>query len=198
MFSQLSRPTWHQALGEYFFYRMDQQLSSALKTQQQLDAQRETLANAIGSNDRELIDNLVNAGFEESNFEAIQLLPCVAVAWADGFVLPGEVEALRQASEVFGIAAGSAAEAVCRSWLAQRPDDSLFQLWAQYIRSTSVLQTPFLRRAMAREIIEHAELVAKAAGGFFGIAAISQEERQVLSHVRTVLADSTDVSRFVA
>jgi hypothetical protein len=52
---------------------------------------------------------------------------------------------------------------------------------------------------MAREIIEQAESVAKAAGGFFGIAAISHEERQVLARIESVLEDtSAETSRFVA
>lgn len=199
MLSQVSRPTWHQALGEYFFYRVDQQLSSALKTQQQIDSQRDSLARAIGADHQELIDNLIDAGFDEATFEAIQLVPCVAVAWADGFVLPGEIDALRQASEAFGISAGSPAESVFQGWLRRRPDESLLQLWAQYFRTTSLLQTPLLRRAMAQQIIEQAELVAKAAGGFFGIATISHEERKVLALIQTVLAEnSADESRLVA
>jgi hypothetical protein len=199
MFSQVSRPTWHQALGEYFFYRVDQQLSTALKSQQQIDAQRKALAKAIGADHQEMIDDLIDAGFDESNFDAIQLVPCVAVAWADGFVLPGEIEALRQASEAFGIAPGSPADAVCQGWLRRRPDESLFHVWAEFVRTMATWQTPFLRRAMAREIAEQAESVAKAAGGFFGIATVSQGERQVLARIEAVLADNlAGTSRFVA
>lgn len=199
MFSQLSRPTWHQALGEFFFYRVDQQLSTALRTQQERDNQRQMLARAMGSDHRELIDDLIDAGFDESNFEAIQLVPCVAVAWADGFVLPGEIEALRQATEAFGIAAGSPAESVCQGWLRRRPDDSLFNVWAKFVCAMSLMQTPFLRRAITREIIEQANSVAKAAGGFFGIATISHEERQVLARIEAVVTDNAaNTSKFVA
>ncbi len=189
MLFQVTRPTWHQAWGEYFFYRVDQQLSSALKSQQELDVQRQQLAKAIGVDDQDLIDSLVNAGFDETTYEAIQLVPCVAVAWADGYVLPGEIAALREATEAFGIALGSPADRVCQAWLSKRPDESLFDLWSKYIRATSALLTPFLRRATAREIIEQSESVAKAAGGIFGIAAISQEERQVLAQIRAALVD---------
>jgi hypothetical protein len=91
-------------------------------------------------------------------------------------VLPDKIPALRQACEVSGIAAGSPAEAVCWYWHWHRPHDALFKLWAQYLRSTSDLQTPFLRRAMAKE----------------------NEERQVLAQVRTVLAGSTDFANFAA
>jgi hypothetical protein len=52
---------------------------------------------------------------------------------------------------------------------------------------------------MAREIVEQAESVAKAAGGFFGIATISHEERQVLARIEAVVTDNAaDTSRFVA
>lgn len=187
MFSQVSRPTWHQTRGEYFFYRVDQQLSSTLKTQQQIDQQCQSLANAIGTDDRQLIEGLVRAGFDETNFEAIQLIPCILVAWGDGYVLPGEVEAIRQACEAFGIASDSPAHSICESWLRKRPDESMFHLWAAYFTATAALQTPFLRRAMIREIVDLAESVARAAGGFFGVASVSNEERLVLAKIRSVL-----------
>jgi hypothetical protein len=187
MYSQVSRPTWHQTRGEYFFYRVDQQLSSTLKTQQQIDQQCQSLAKVIGTDDRKLIEKMVHAGFDETNFEAIQLIPCIMAAWGDGYVLPGEIEAIRQACEAFGIPSVSPAHALCQNWLRKRPDESIFQLWADYYRAMSALQTPFLRRAMIREITELAESVARAAGGFFGVATVSNEERLVLAKIRSVL-----------
>ena len=51
---------------------------------------REQLASATGFQDPELIDHLVDRGFEPTTLTALALVPMVFVAWADGTVTPSE------------------------------------------------------------------------------------------------------------
>lgn len=190
MLSQTSRPTRGQALEEFFFYQVDRELSSLLLTGQQRQDRCQAISRATGIYQDDLVERLIDAGFDETTIDAIQCLPHVAVAWADGSVSQCEKDAVLEISQANGIDPSSAAYQKILEWLKHRPAESLFRLWVEYARATRTSLTPFWQQAMARELAAQTERVAKAAGGILGVAAVCPEERQVIQQVRDAISKS--------
>lgn len=169
-----------QALEDVFFHERDQQLLAALKKDLQEKSAADSLAEACGFRDEVSQKELAALGISSESLLAVCMIPLVHVAWADGVIQPAEREAIMRAAADSHLASQPAALKLLESWLVSRPPHSMFDSWRHYIAAmkNSVDSAAFSQTH--RAIVMHSEEVAKAAGGFLGMASISETERKAL------------------
>jgi hypothetical protein len=173
-----------KALEDSFFARQDRILMEKLKAQIQTEEKKHGLAFASGLHDDAVLLALVDLGLNAKTVAALALAPLIEVAWAspDG-VSKKERAAILQAAEAHGITDGSPAHTVLEQWLNQRPGPELLETWKGYVAALRQSTDPKVFEHLRDEILDRAEAVAQAAGGFLGIAAVSSSEKAMLAEL---------------
>ncbi|GBD26965.1 hypothetical protein HRbin30_02308 [bacterium HR30] len=170
-----------QALEEEFFRRREQALIERMRQEQQRRELTEALSQASGIKDPEVLRKLVDLGIQPRTLAPLALVPLVEVAWADGSMAPKEREAIVAAAEAAGLDRGSAGFALLESWLEERPEPALRQVWFEYVRALCSALDEAGRERLRSEVMGRARAVAEAAGGILGLGRkVSQAEEQVL------------------
>lgn len=170
-----------QALEEEFFRRREQALIERMRQEQQRRELTEALSQASGIKDPEVLRKLVDLGVQPRTLAPLALVPLVEVAWADGSMAPKEREAIVAAAEAAGLDRGSAGFALLESWLEERPEPALRQVWFEYVRALCSALDEAGRQRLRSEVMGRARAVAEAAGGILGLGRkVSQAEERVL------------------
>lgn len=170
-----------QALEEEFFRRREQALIERMRQEQQRRELTEALSQASGIKDPEVLRKLVDLGIQPRTLAPLALVPLVEVAWADGSMAPKEREAIVAAAEAAGLDRGSAGFALLESWLEERPEPALRQVWFEYVRALCSALDEAGRQRLRSEVMGRARAVAEAAGGILGLGRkVSPAEEQVL------------------
>ena len=172
-----------QALEDEFFHRIDENLRKQLRESMQLDQRREQLKAATGFEDAELLDHLLTGGFQSSTLSALALLPALFVAWADGSVTNKERQAVLSAALNRGLDHQPNAMQMVRSWLENRPPESLWILWKEYAEGLHEFLPEGVSDLLLREIVRTATKVAEASGGALGFGKISAAEQDILDKI---------------
>jgi hypothetical protein len=170
-----------KSLEEAFFAKQDAKLVAQLRAEKEKQLAVAALRDASKIEDPQLLEKLVDLGIDARSWTALALVPLVEVAWADGSVEPKEREAILAAAREHGVEPGSPGEALLESFLATRPDPSVFASWGSYVTELAASFAPDVREAMRARLVERARKVAKAAGGMLGMAAISDAEKRVIA-----------------
>lgn len=173
-----------RAMEDEFFHRVDEQLLEELRKSAEREKSREALASTTGLSDSELLDTLLEAGFQVTTLSAIMLVPATFVAWADGQVDPAERETILKAAAKRGIEAESPAGKLLQSWLSRKPPKSLWETWKQYAQAVGESLPAKAASTLRQEVHSLATAVAEAAGGILGIGKVSSQERQVLDQIK--------------
>ncbi len=173
-----------RALEGAFFRKKHAQLLEKLRQQ----ATREELSEASGITDEKTLDLLVSEGVTASALTALTLVPLIAVAWSDRMMDDSESKAVMSAAHDAGIADGSYPAALVEGWLSERPPSSLLEAWKQSIAITLKNMDESARQAMRSACVDRATKVAKAAGGFLGVATISAVERETLAEIEAAFS----------
>lgn len=176
-----------QALEDAFFQQRDQQLMERL-TRELADKQaREALAAVSGISHEKVLQALVNQKIGPGNLVSLTLVPLVAIAWADGEVQSEEAAAISRAAAESGIDANSATGELLAGWLRTKPSAQLFEAWRLYVTSLKCTLSESEFRQLGETVLARTEGVAKAAGGFLGIGAMSVSEKKLLDEIRALL-----------
>jgi hypothetical protein len=171
------------ALEEAFFARHNKELVEKMRHQAEAAEERSRLAAATGISDESVLNRFQELGLHPSTLSALSLVPLVLVAWADGKLEPKEQKVILAAAEANGIEAGSEAHQSLLQWLHELPPAGLYEAWRDYVQAlcrdlgedgTQHLRTDILGRALK---------VAKAAGGWWDLGAVSHEEEGVLARL---------------
>ena len=168
------------ALEEIFFQEQNKILLEKLRKEMEGKALRETLSNVSGITDFKALEAMVAIGVNAESLVAMTMIPLVGVAWADGVVQTNEKDAILQAAAGNNITAGSAAYSLLQAWLHDRPSQELMDSWKQYIKALKSAIEPAAFQQIRNTVMTRAEEIAKSAGGFLGMAAVSESEKKVL------------------
>jgi hypothetical protein len=177
-----------QALEDEFFDCVDEALRAELRKSLQRDKAKEQLAAATGFQDQELLDHLVDTGFEPATVAALALAPAVFVAWADGSIAAGERQSIMHEALQRGLEEKHAAFELVEAWLHKRPPQTLWRLWQEYARAVQQSLTPTLSEMLMKEILRQCTAVAEASAGFLAIGKVSTEEQAMLDKIAEVCA----------
>jgi hypothetical protein len=173
-----------RALEGIFFAKHNAKLLERLREQKEKAAGRQGLARVSGISDAAVLDRLLEVGILPETWAALSVVPLLAAAFAKGSIEEVERRAVIAAAEANGVAAGSPAYALLKSWLAQGPDGRLLGAWREYTAALCARLGASEREALEREVIGRARAVAEAAGGFLRLRPrISPEQRALLDEL---------------
>ncbi len=158
-----------KSLEEAFFSKQNAKLVEKLRAEQEAVATKEALAQISGIESEDVLDRLAELGIDASVWAAISLVPLVEVAWADGKVEEAERQSILRAAEASGIDPDSASRALLASWLDQRGDGRLLEVWEAFITGLCADLGAVERNALRDQVVGRARDVAEAAGGFWGL-----------------------------
>lgn len=177
-----------QLLEDEFFHLLDQDLRAQLRESMEREKLRTQLAAATGFRSQQLLDHLVDRGFEPATIAALALVPAVFVAWADGWVSPKERQAVISAAHQQGLEHQPTALHLIQAWLHKRPPRPLWRLWKEYALAVQNKMSPSLATVLMKEIQQQATMVAEASGGAFGFGKVSSREQAVLDEIQELFA----------
>lgn len=173
---------------EQEFFTISASLHEELGRERVAWEERAQLSLASGISDEGVLRLLVDMDVSLDVLSAMALVPLVEVAWADGRMDPKEREAILRAAEAHGVQAGSPAHALVSGWLGRRPRPVMMQAWESYIQAVLEPLLEEERDDLRRALVGRAREVARAAGGFLGFGAISEEEEAVLERLERAMA----------
>ncbi len=139
----------------------------------------DTVAADSGIADEVVSARLVDLGVPPSVQIALSLVPLIEVAWADGEIQDEEREALERAAEANGMVTGSPSRTALSAWLAERPDE-LLDAWVGFVAALLENLSAGERMRLAADVLDRARTIAEAAGGFLGLATVSDSEQAIL------------------
>jgi hypothetical protein len=177
-----------KSLEDAFFAKENTRLLEQLRAKAQREERRKALRDVIQIPDEGLVDHLLELGIGPETVIAVTLVPLAMVAWADGSIEPAEREAILRAAAEKGVKPGTVAGQMLESWLTQPLDAEVVDAWKHYLQTILPSLTPHEREEVRKMGLDRAKSVAEAAGGFLGLARISQAERAVLDELGKVLA----------
>jgi hypothetical protein len=120
---------------------------------------------------------------------ALELVPLVAVAWADGTIDERERAAVLRAAREAGVSGDQPAHGLLETWLGHPPEGHLLETWGAYVRGLCAQMAPDERRTFRDQLLGHTRAVAEAAGGFLGLGKVSAKEQAVLRELERAFAD---------
>jgi hypothetical protein len=141
------------------------------------------MVSATGFKDDELVDHLIDGGFEPATVAALVLVPTVFVAWADGSVTASERKAVMTAALNRGLENQPLAMKMVDAWLHAHPPRSLWNLWKEYSVAVRSTVPPQVAERLTNEILRQCKAVAEASGGTLGFGKISKEEQEILDEI---------------
>ncbi len=167
-----------------YFHELQARQREALRRKLEQEARevarlRET-AEASGTADLALAERIRKLGFDGRAAEAIDLLPLVAVAWADGRIQRGERAAILGALERRGIDRKHPGFELIEALLEQKPGETYFG------EALAVIRDLVAERGADLSIAELCVEVARRSGGILGTGigeTIDPSERAVLEEI---------------
>lgn len=178
-----------RALEEEYFRNANAALVEQLRAARQREDARLALQHASGIQDEAVIDSLIDAGIDASALSALEVVPLVAAAWADGKLEDDERRAVLDGAASLGLTEGTEGYALLEDWLAQQPPTSLLRTWEDYVRGLARSLSPDVLARLREETMKRARAAAEARGGFLGVGSrISPKEQAVLDLIERSFA----------
>lgn len=179
-----------RSLEEEYFHRKEKEVIEKMRVRAASEEQRRRLGEYAGVADEEVLRDLQELGYTPETVMLLHLVPLIQTAWAEGGVSQKERDLIVKAARSRGIAAGSPADQQLELWLAKRPSEELFEKTLRAIRTILQAQSPDAREAGEKDLLSLATAIAAASGGIVGFHAVSDEERQILTHISDELKKS--------
>lgn len=175
--------TQSQALEDECFRRVAGKLSPEIRDKWQRERDIEAMKREAHLEDESIIEELLEAGIQPGSIRAMNLVPAVHVAWANGFIETREREAVLHAAHAVGIWKDSPTEHLLISWLDEQPSPELFQVWEDYVKALREVLISTTYRRLRHSAVSIAQRIAAAAGGFLGVHAVTVAEQRAIRQV---------------
>jgi tellurite resistance protein len=180
------------ALEESYFLQIEAEKLQRLRKERAREKLRAEIGMMLGIEDVAMVDRLIDLGINRDTIAAVEVLPLVDVAWADGGVDDKERSRVLEIAAQLGLQTDTPAHALLGAWLARRPGPELFEAWHRVAPRRWNLRTGAAR---ARLVLEGAHEVAMASGGLLGFGGISGSERAVIERISRALGGATGYAR---
>ncbi len=135
----------------------------------------------------ELLTLLASLGIDEHNYRVLPLLPLVHVAWADNIIQDEERALIMDLAENRWFV-GEEGALLLRNWLSHCPTEAYISRGQGALIALAKREGVIsLGDKTLDDVLELSRAVAEAAGGFFGLGAVSREESAALASMASVL-----------
>lgn len=176
---------------ELYFRERDAEKREALRKKMAKEGaeveERRKIAASTGA-DTAVVDRIKALGFSGDSARIFDLMPLVAVAWADGKIQRAERAKILGLLEARGIEVDSEAFSTMESMLESRPDETFMRETMHALRDVIGTQP-----GKAKSIVELCIAVAAASGGLLGLGiggTVSDKERQRIGEITASLGDT--------
>jgi len=179
-----------RASEEEYFHRKEKELIERLKKKAAAETHRKGLAEAIGLDNKQILDVLQDMGFDRSTVMLLFLFPLLQVAWSDGEVSEKERVLILRAAQTHGIREESAAYEKLTGLLRTQPAPVFFERALKVIQDLLQFQKGETRQSTSTKLIDACERVAAASGGFLGVGPkVSAKEKTVLRRLASAIGE---------
>jgi hypothetical protein len=171
------------------FQEQERHLLEAFRDRMKKMEQREQLMQVSGIHDEAALDRLVELGITPETLAALELVPLVFVAWADGGVQAAEREVIIALAQAAGINPQDGRYPLLEHWLKKRPGVEMLEAWKHYVQDLRRQLDGEEAERLRHELLDRAQSVARAAGGFLGFGdKMSLAERSMLAELEQAFA----------
>jgi hypothetical protein len=178
-----------KALEDLFFRKESERLLEAMRARKSREEKFTALSGALGVDEPELINPLLDLDIREENLTALVLVPLVAVAWADNTLDNEEKRSILKAKQDFGIDPKSEAGQLLEVWLDRRPHESLLDAWAAYVGELCRVLEPAERTRLRDDIVSRAQRIASAVEkSFLRAGGATEAEAAVLERIEAAFS----------
>lgn len=175
---------YQKTLIDAIFHERDQQLQKAFRERMEKMERRDQLAQVSGIHDEAVLDRLIELEIGPEALAALEVVPLVCVAWADGQVQTEEREAIFAVAKAAGLQPQDGRYPLLEHWLKRRPGAEMLQAWKHYVNALCQQLDRQEIEKLQHEVLDRARTVARAAGGFLGFGdKMSPAERAVLEEL---------------
>ena len=112
---------YQKTLIDAMFHEQDQQVRKAFRERMAKKELRDQLAQVSGIHDEALLDRLIELDIGPETLAALEVVPLVFVAWADGRVQLEERETIIAFANAAGIQPQDGCYPLLEHWLKRRP-----------------------------------------------------------------------------
>ena len=176
-------------LGDAFFTGDAQAHREHLQLAMEEEAARGRIAEATGIHDPAVLAELAGLGIRVETLSALTLIPLIQVAWADGEMDERERGAILEAAAVIGLETDSTSYRLLEIWTLEQPPPDLLNAWKSFVDALQQQLEGGEAEKLAKNLLERAERVAKAAGDALDRSPhVSQVEQAVLDELRGAFA----------
>jgi len=175
-----------KAIENAFFGNRDKELLQKLKAEIAEKEAYDALGSVSGIEDKSVLEKLAGVGVTPESLSAVSLIPLVSIAWCDDSMEATEKQAILDAAAASGIEKESAAAQLLDSWLGSRPGSELQETWKAYVGALKVQLDDASFGQLKSSVINRAETIAEAAGGFFGLGSVSDKEKKAIADLAAV------------
>jgi tellurite resistance protein len=180
-----------KTLVDSFFYDQDQKLLQDFRQRMEKMDRRAQLKEVSGIHDDAVLDHLVELNIDAETLAAMEVVPLVAVAWADGDVQAKEREVILEAVKKTGLKPKDGRYPMLEHWLDKHPGAEMVDAWKHYLQGLCRKLTPQEIEKLKHELLDLAREVAQAAGGFLGFGKISPDEQAILDDLSQAFSGSS-------
>ncbi len=178
-----------RVLEEEYFRNSNAQLVERLRSARQKEDARLALRDVSGISDPTLLDRLIGVGIDPATLSVLEVIPLVAVAWADGQLEDEERKAVLESAAAVGLSKGSEGHILLDDWLTRQPAPAVLAAWEGYVRALSGSLDRETFQALGTETLMRARAAAEARGGFLGLGSrVSAPEQAVLDLIERSFA----------
>jgi hypothetical protein len=167
-----------------YFLKQEEALLRELKRRAALEEQREQIAAVTKIGDEDVLQDLLELGFDRDTANLLHIVPLVEIAWAEGKVTERERDLILELARARGVATDTPAYRKLSEWLSVRPGEAFFARTLDAIARVLAALPADQRDATTGDLVSQCKRVAEASGGFLGVGSkISPEEAEVLEKV---------------
>lgn len=177
-----------QHILDSMFAAKNEELLAKLREQIKHDEELEALSKAIGIDDKQLVQRLMDLGITAHSMAALTMYPMVCVAYADGVLNLEERDLIMKMASEWNMKPGDPGFEVLNHWLVDGPTEDGFAVWKKYIQTVMTQMTPQQIADLKVSIMHRSNAVATAVGdvlGRFGNRTNKAEEAR-LAEIKSV------------
>jgi hypothetical protein len=174
-------------LEEEYHRKKEFELLEKLKGVFQKKMDKDSLREASGVTDEQLLDRMVEIQLKGEMMAAFQLYPLVEIAWADGDLSEREARSVLAAGEEHGIRPGTKAHEMLDRRLHIGPDPEVRKIWFLYADELRKNLTPNELTTFRTDLLERARAVVASTGHLERLLVDVGGERRILAAIEKAL-----------
>ena len=181
-----------RALEDAFFRKENERLLEAMRSKESRERKLDALSRALGMDDPEIVDPLLEVGLRESNITALVVAPLICVAWADGILDNEERALIAKSATALGVESDSESAELLEAWLEHRPHSSLIDAWSAYVTELCETLGPEPAKRLRDDTMQRAKKIAGAVEkSFLRGGGPTDDERAILEKIEAAFAPAS-------